>query len=266
LNTYIGEKYAAIMTKEDVGNLFNALVKKFGNHSEAARRCGLTGKATYDWKEVGFVKLRTKRKVLEACLTDDFLGTIEYLLNRNNERTVDVLRTILSTIYADAVETESKEELENLFDKFLALKLRYRGLVRDTIEDEVSDMENLLRERSQRLGGSLREKSIDDFSARELLSDLGIVGHLYIGNPMEAESFAKNNLSLPGDAVKPILQAFRELCQTRDMKAFTVETANPHLEKYKYIVTDESATYWKNIENSLGERKRGEILENFTRT
>ena len=266
MNTYIGEKYAAIMTKEDVGNLFNALVKKLGNHSEAARRCGLTGKATYDWEEVGYVKLRTKRKVLEACLTDDFLGTIEYLLNRNNERTVDVLRTILSTVYADAVETESKEEFENFFDKFLALKLRYRGLVRDTIEDEVSDMENLLRERSQRLGVFFREKSMDDLSAKELLDDLGMIGHFYLENPVEAESFARNNLSLPGDALKPIFQTFRELCHIRDMKATAIEGANPSLEKYKYILTNESAIYWKNIETGLSERKGGEALENFTRT
>jgi hypothetical protein len=266
LNTYIGEKYAVVMTKEDVGNLFNALVKKLGNHSEAARRCGLTGKATYDWKEVDYVKLRTKRKVLEACLTDDFLETIEYLLNRNNERTTDVLRTVLSTVYADAVETESKEEFENFFDKFLALKLRYRGLVRDTIEDEVSDMENLLRERSQRLGVSLREKSIGDLSAKELLDDLDMIGHFYLENPVEAESLARNNLALPEDALKSIFQTFRELCHMRDMKAAIVEAANPSLERYKYIVTNESANYLKNMEISLGERKGGVAVENITRT
>jgi hypothetical protein len=254
------------MTKEDVGNLFNVLVRKLGNRSEAARQCRLTGKATYDWEEVGYMKLRTKRKVLEACLRHDFLGTIEYLLNRNNERTVDVLRTILSTVYADAVETKSKEEFENLLDRFRALKLKYRGLVRDTIEDETSDMESLLRERSQSLGVFFREKSIDDLSAKELLDNLGIIGHFYFENPVEAESFARNNLILPEDALKPIFQTFRELCHIRDMKATAVEAANPSLEKYKYIMTNESTSYWKNIEAGSSERKGGEAFENFTRT
>lgn len=266
MSSYIGEKYAAILTEEDVGNLFNALVKKLGNRSEAARQCGLTGKATYDWEETKYVKLQTKRKVLEACLKNDFPETIEYLLSRSSERTVDVLRTVLSTIYADAVEADSREELEVILDKFEALKIRHRGLIRDTIEDEVSDMENRLCEKAQRSGVPLRRKPIEDLSAKELLDQLPMITHFYLENPLEAENFAREDLVLPEEALKPIFQTFRDLTHVRDVTASTVAAGNPVLEKYKYPMVDGSVIYWTNVISGIKGEKEGEAIENITRT
>ena len=49
---YIAESYAGVLTRGDVVQLFDGFTMNLGgNRSEAARRCGLTGKTTYDWKE-----------------------------------------------------------------------------------------------------------------------------------------------------------------------------------------------------------------------
>lgn len=219
MTIYIADKYAGMLTEEDVANLFNLLVAKLDNNrSEAARRCGLTGKATYDWGEAAYVKLGTKKKVLNASLEATFLETIEYLLGRSSYRSLDLLRTILSTLYADAIEAPSKEDFEATLNRFEKVHIRYQGTIKDGIQDEVTDMSSFLRKKALDLGVSLRTKTINEFSAEELVDAIQIVGHLYIENPPEAELFAVRDLGLPTDVLKPVLQTFRNLCFTRQMQ------------------------------------------------
>lgn len=223
LDNYIADKYARILTKENVSELFDTLTKRLqGNRSEATRQCGLTGKATYDWEKAGYVKLDTKRKVLEACLRIDFLDTIEYLLSRSSERTVDILRTILSTIYAEAIETDSKEQFGAQLNKFDMLKMKYRGLIRDQIEEEAADMTWLLSKKASELQIPLRQRLIKDFSTQELLESIRLTGDIYTENPTEAERFAKEDLNLPTETLRIILPIFRELSSIRKVKAEAV--------------------------------------------
>lgn len=222
LNSYIAEKYAGILTEEDVAFIFNLLVKKLhNNRSEAARKCGLTGKATYDWEEATYVKLGTKKKVLAASLRENFPETIEYLLGRNTDRSLDLLRTILSTLYADAIEAGSRNEFESPFAKFETIRVRYQGMIRDEIRNEVADMASLLRKKASDLGVPLQPKTINEFSAEELIDGIQLIGHLYVENPREAEIFAVRNLGLPSDVLKPVIQTFRNLCSIRKMQTNT---------------------------------------------
>ena len=217
--TYITDKYAGMLTEEDVANLFDLLVKKLSNNrSEAARRCGLTGKATYDWEDTAYVKLGTKKKVLNASLGETFLETIEYLLGRSANRSLDLLRTFLSTLYADAIEAPSKEDFEAALNRFEKIHIRYQGTIKDGIQDEVTDMSSFLRKKALGLGVSLRTKTISEFSSEELVDAMQIVGRLYIENPSEAELFAVRDLGLPTDVLKPVLQTFRNLCFTRQVQ------------------------------------------------
>jgi hypothetical protein len=229
-----------MLTEQDVQRLFEMLtVKLNGNRSEAARKCDLTGKATYDWEKAGYVKLRTKKNVLQACLEIDFLGTIEYLLSQNSERTIDVLRTTLSTIYADATETNSKEEFSGLLDRFETLNVKYRGLIKDQIEDEVSDMSRFLKKKALELGIPIREMSIEDLSTRQLLDAIQLVGRMYIENPLEAEKFVKEDLNLPMEAWKQILETFKELSYAKEMPIEAEKTID---------------LSWSEIEKLTGER------------
>lgn len=227
LNSYIADKYAGILTEEDVAYIFDLLVKKLhNNRSEAARRCGLTGKATYDWEEAAYVKLGTKKKVLDASLRENFPETIEYLLGRNTDRSLDLLRTILSTLYANAIEAGSRNEFESPFAKFETIRVRYQGMIKDEIHNEVAEMTSLLRKKASDLGIPLEAKNINEFSAGELIDGIQLIGHLYIENPREAEIFAVRNLGLPADALKPIIQTFRNLCFARRMQTDTFVDLN----------------------------------------
>lgn len=227
MSSYIVEKCAGILAEQDVKELFDILTEKLeGNRSEAARRCGLTGKATYDWERARYVKLATKRKVLKTSLDTDFLGTIEYLLNRSSERTGDLLRTILSTIYADALEADSMGKFIASFDKFEVLRMKYRGFIRDQNEDEVSSMTLFLESRVADFGIPLQEKSIEDVSSQELLGKIELIGHVYFGDPTEAERMATEDLGLPKQTLKPILQTFERLSHKSEVKPPSAATSS----------------------------------------
>lgn len=238
MNSYITDKYAGMLTEEDVGSLFDSLAKQLGgNRSEAARRCGLTGKATYDWEQATYVKLETKKKVLEASLRENFLATVEYLLIQSSNKSLDLLRTILSTLYANALEAASPNEFKTMLDKFEEIRIAHRGLIRDRINDEIADMSSMLKNKASDLGFSLAAKSISDFSAEEMINAVQLVGHLYAENPVQAETFALKDLDLPVDALKPVIETFQNLCFVKE--AHTMAGTYVHGE-----------TYWVDIHGS----------------
>lgn len=210
---YITEKYAGMLNEADVGILFNLLTRELGeNRSEAARQCGLTGKATYDWGEATYVKLGTKKKVLQASLKKNFLPTLEYLFKRSAERSEDLLHTILSTLYADAIEAVSKEEFEVAVNKFKLLQMNNQGIINDGIRDEVIDMGSLMRDKASELTVPFRAKTIHEMLPEEIVNVIQTVGQLYVENPSEAELFAERDLTLPEEFLKPLMQTFRKLC------------------------------------------------------
>lgn len=208
---YITEKYAGILTKEDVVQLFNRMTEKLqGNRSEAIRQCGLTGKATYDWEKAKYVKLGTKQKVLEACLGINFLDTTEYLLDRSNDRTVDILRTFISKIYMDAIETESKGQFRIMFKKFSTSMKKHQGLIKDQIEDEVADMSWLMRQKASELDLPVPEKTIEDMSLKEWLGVFPVIVDTYVKDPQESQLMAET-LDLPRKSIEILWSSFEKL-------------------------------------------------------
>jgi len=276
LDGYIAEKYAGILTEEDVGNLFDSLVKKLANNrSEAARRCGLTGKATYDWERTAYVKLATKKKVLEASLEEDFIETVEYLLGRSSDRSVDLLRAALSMLHADAIEADSRAGFEPVFQKFERIRARYQGFIKDNIRDEVEDMTHALRNRALELGVATAEKSVDELSPRELIDGLQILGHIYLESPQEAQTFAERNLGLPKQALEPMMQTFRDLCTLKRLRATVVDEFPERAKKLVFLT--ELNDVWKESlqtispklpivieQNHIHPVKGGALVENTT--
>ena len=223
MRSYITDKYAGMLTEDDVENLFNLLVAKLGgNRSEAARQCGLTGKATYDWVGAAYVKLGTKQKVLEASLRTNFPETVEYLLNQSTDRNLDLLRTILGTFYANVLESTSQNDFKSGFEKFESIRTKHLGLIRDGIYNEVADMATSLRDKAEELGLPLQPKATNELSAEELVNAVQLVGRIYVENPVQAETLAAKEIGLPLDAMKPIIATFQNLCFTREMQTNTI--------------------------------------------
>ena len=238
MNKYITDKYAGMLTEEDVAFLFNSLAKELGdNRSEAARQCGVTGKATYDWDEAAYVKLGTKKKVLSASLRSNFLGTAEYLFNRSTDRSVDLLRTILSTLYANALEAASIDDFKTAFAKFESIRTRHLGMIRDGIQNEVTDMTTFLKDKAKELEVPISAKRINEFSAEETLNAIQLIGHVYSENPIQAEVFAKQDVGIPEDFLKPVIETFRNLCLVRNVQTNATDEAHK-IVKQRLITTN----------------------------
>jgi len=211
MSSYIAERYAGILTKEDTVQLFEMLTEKVqGNKSKAARLCDLTGKTTYDWVKAKYVKLATRQKVLAASLNIDFLYTVDYLVKRSNDRATDILRTLLGAIFDQAVLTESAEVFGDALARFLELRRQYGGLIRDQIEDEFSDMMDTLREKGSQLSVQVPEETIDELTARELLDAIPTIGQAYAIDPQKARTLART-MNLPEGLIQILESTFERI-------------------------------------------------------
>lgn len=100
--------------------------------------------------------------------------------------------------------------------------MTHRGMIKDGIYDEIADMSSMLRNKASDLGIPLEAKAINDFSAEEMINAVQLIGHMYAENPAQAETFALKDLDLPVDALKPVIQTFKNLCFTRETQTTTV--------------------------------------------
>lgn len=243
MSNYIVDSYAGVLTKGDVLQLFDDLVTTLGgNRSEAARRVDITNKATYDWRDAKYIKFDTKCKVLAATLETNFLETIEFLLNRSGDRTVDILRTVFNTVFNEAMETESKSLFSNLIDKFDTIRRLYRGLVIDRLNDEVSEMLFTLESKANTLGLPFPEKSISDISAEQLIDVLPLLVMEFKRNP-GAPEIAAGNLRFPLNGIRSMWTSFSDLQaqQKTEWEDCFVNTVAfepcPHTEAWQFVIS-----------------------------
>ena len=148
MSEVIVERYASILSPQDVRQLFNRLEENVGSRLEAAKLCGLERKTVYDWEKTGDIKLRTKKKVLTALVENLVDETLEFMTGRSFETSVDILRIYLSALYETAVSEEiSKTAFQQLVSKFEEAKKQYPGLIIGHLEPEI---ENMLRSLSEK--------------------------------------------------------------------------------------------------------------------
>jgi hypothetical protein len=148
MSSIISEKYANLLSVEDVVWLFELLEKAVGNKVEAARICGLERKTTYDWETTKEARLSTKKKVL-AALPEE---TLDFMTERSVQASVDILRTYLFAIYEKAMSEKNATRFLRLASKFEDTKQKYNGMITDYLETEVGNMSELLPEKAEEIG------------------------------------------------------------------------------------------------------------------
>ncbi len=216
MSEYLAEKYAGILTEEDVNLLFNEIMKELGNNrSRAAKACRVTDKATYDWENAAYIKLGTKRKVLRASLENNFLNTVEFLLDKSKDRNLDLLETIFSTLYSDGLGAGTKDEFNSKLRRFEQLKSINSGLIQDGLQKEVLEMSMALKVKAKEFGVIPKPVAIKDYSGEELLNMISLIGDLYSEDPLQAETIAERDFGLPLNIFRPIIRTFKILTSTK---------------------------------------------------
>ncbi len=169
MSSIIAEKYADLLTMEDVVELFKLLEKKVGNKVEAAKICGLERKTTYGWDTTKEIRLRTKKKVLTALIENLTEETLDFITERSVDTSADVLRTYLSALYERAMdEREDPLNFLRLASRFEETKQKYAGMIVDRLEVEVGNMSTLFPEKATELGTTFKVSPINVLKLSEL--------------------------------------------------------------------------------------------------
>lgn len=212
MSSILAEKYADLLSSEDVSKLFNNLEKALGSRTEAARICRLERKTTYDWEKTDEIRLRTKRRVLRAFLDSLPEEALKFMTERSVEKSVDILRIFLSAIYEGALNEQiSREEFQRLTSKFEDIKRKYAGLILDNLEVEVGDMCRSLSEKGSDLGLTLPESPSDVVRLSKLSRVIPtLIRAISVRTPLTADPEIAKDLNFPLEFVQSLSRGVQE--------------------------------------------------------
>lgn len=206
---YLAERYAHLLSKEDILELFHDLEEACGSLSEACRKCGIQRKTRYDWIDARSLKLSTKKKVLKALMEIEPEKTLDFLLARSKEITVELLSMNLSNTYAKAMaEGISPESFINTIQKFEETKNKHTGLIRE-LEEELGDMTHFIRERASTLNISLPAESIDTVRPSHMLEMIPIVVDAISRRGFRSFSELATDLNVPEKLVQVMSEVIK---------------------------------------------------------
>lgn len=210
--SYLAEKYAHILTKEDVLQLFKNLEKTLGSVSKATREVGIQRKTVYDWSETGDVKLKTKLKILETLIKTKPDYTLNFILERSEERAFEILYVILTRFFERAMnERMGPRNFLAVAKKLEQMRKRHAGLIFEHLEEEVEDMSRFIQQRAFDFGVSLPPPAIETMKSTQVLEILptiaeslpeiqGTAGYLGIARsrnvPLELVTFSSTILQI----------------------------------------------------------------------
>jgi len=141
----IVDSYAHLLTKDDAYDLFQKLIDAHGSREQASQACGLERKTTYNWSKTEEMKVETKKKILRAFFDLFTEDAFDFIAEKSVEDSVDIIYFLLSSIFGQVISNDtSREELFSLLLKFDEAKMKYEGIIRQYLEEEIGDMESSL--------------------------------------------------------------------------------------------------------------------------
>lgn len=207
---YLAEKHAHLLSKDDVLELFRDLEEAYkGNLSEACRKCKIQRKTKYDWIRTRSLKLSTKKKVLKALIEIKPERTLDFLLKRSKETTLELLSINLSNVYAKAmVEGVSRRSFIDAIKKFEEIKNEYVGLIWE-LEEELGDMRYHIRERASILNVPLPRESVELIKPSHMLEMIPAVVDAISRHGFQTFSKLSADLKVPEKLVQAMSEAIR---------------------------------------------------------
>lgn len=255
MSSLMVEKYANLLTLEDVVWLFELLEKAIGNKADAAKICRLERKTTYGWEITKEIKLSTKRKVLAALIENLPEETLDFLTEKGVQASIDILRNYLFTLYERAMAQRDATDFLRLASKFEEKKEKYAGLITDYLEIEIGNMSELFPEKASELGVAfqplpLRTVKFSEFS-KLLPHVIRTISMLDTSTPKVEVAKIFN---LPSEFIETLSTALREYYVPSKMRIPTepkLETAATKLPKQLPQEVGQSAD-WGKIPMQLG--------------
>lgn len=111
---YLAKRFAEILTKGDVLELFRMLKERYGTISRVCRRIGIERRTFYYWRYAKQVNSDTKLKVLKVALEEHPIDTLEFLARKSRDRTREVLELLIEFLRRGIIEEEDPRKAEEL--------------------------------------------------------------------------------------------------------------------------------------------------------
>ena len=88
------------------------------------------------------MKVETKKKILSAFFDLFTEDAFDFIAEKSVEDSVDIIYLLFSSIFGQVVLNDANhEELSSLLTKFDEVKMKYEGIIRQYLEEEIGDME-----------------------------------------------------------------------------------------------------------------------------
>jgi len=166
------ERYAGILSRRDVFELFNRLRDLVGTTTEAARICNVERRTPYYWKpdEGPEIRLQTKQKVLKALIERDFEFALKFMIERSAGASRDMLRMYFRTIYEKAMDPEIQDrDFKELLKEFRQPRVDYSGLIDSLLAEELSDKLMELKREAERRHVDFQPLPLSTMTAEEVV-------------------------------------------------------------------------------------------------
>ena len=138
--SFTAQKYAELLNKDDLIQLFGLLTKVVGTRKEAAEICGISRKTTYDWTNIGDLKGATKEKALDALIEHLPKETFQRLTERSYKLSREVAMMYLSVIRSSLSQEKNADDFKRSLTMLDNALQRYSGLLIGTYDEEIGTL------------------------------------------------------------------------------------------------------------------------------
>ncbi len=148
---HLAERFAEILTKGDVHELFRLLEQRYGTISEVCERIGIERRTFYHWRNAKQINVETKVKVLRVALEEHPIDTLEFLARKSRGRTREILEYLIELLRNEILSEENPEKLEALAKKTEEIINEYSIPVIEFLRHEVSNLIEVIHSKGYRL-------------------------------------------------------------------------------------------------------------------
>ena len=148
---YLARRFAEILTKGDVYELFRLLEQRYGTISEVCERIGIERRTFYHWRNAKQINVETKVKVLKVALEEHPIDTLEFLARKSRGRTREILEYLIELLRNEILSEENPEKLRTLAKKTEEIINEYSIPVIEFLRHEVSNLIEVIHSKGYRL-------------------------------------------------------------------------------------------------------------------
>jgi len=132
------KRFAGLLTKGDVLDLFKMLEKRYAAIARTCARIGIERKTFYNWENAKKINLETKEKVLRAALEDYPLDTLEFLAKKSKERCIEALSSAFVLLRRNMLEEQDPQKLRELAEMAKNILNEFSIPMTEFLEPEIS--------------------------------------------------------------------------------------------------------------------------------